>query len=337
MRARGDPAGARRDRRDPRRWPAPPARVVSINLCTDQLAMLIAAPASWSSVSSVARDPVSSALAAEAAAYPVNHGSAEEIFLLDPDLVLAGEYDRPATRAALDRLGLTVETFPIETGFADIRANVDPHGRAARPRGARGRAASPRWTPRSPRRRAAARRRARALFYANAYTSGAGTLADEILTAAGFRNIAAERGVTGLARLPLEVLVLEAPDLRRHRPGLREPGARAGRAAPPGRPRARRRPRRGRRQPLGLRHAARRARGRRRCARSAMTEAARYRRTLAGPRPRRRRCCSLASLLIGPAGLAPGASLDALLTGRGEADHPDHARDPPAPRAARRC
>ena len=34
-----------------------------------------------------------------------------------------------------------------------------------------------------------------ALYYANGYTSGAGTLADEILTAAGYANIAAERGV----------------------------------------------------------------------------------------------------------------------------------------------
>ena len=32
------------------------------------------------------------------------------------------------TRAALDRLGLTVETFPIETGFADIRANMTRMG-----------------------------------------------------------------------------------------------------------------------------------------------------------------------------------------------------------------
>lgn len=62
----------------------PPARVVSMNLCTDQLAMLIAAPGQLVSVSHVARDPVSSALAEQAQAYPVNHGSAEEIFLLAP-------------------------------------------------------------------------------------------------------------------------------------------------------------------------------------------------------------------------------------------------------------
>ncbi len=214
----------------------PPARVVSTNLCTDQLAMLIAAPGQLVSVSDVARDPVASAMAAEAEAFPVNHGSAEEIFLLEPDLVLGGEYDDAATRAALERLGLAVETFPVETGFADIRANMTRMG-ALLGREARAAelvaamdaalAAAP---PAGPAPRAA-------LFYANAYTSGAGTLADAILTAAGFRNVAAERGVTGLARLPLELLVLEAPDLvvtgqdyatpARAQEVLRHPAARA--------------------------------------------------------------------------------------------------------------
>ena len=49
-----------------------------------------------------------------------------------------------------------------------------------------------------------------------------------------------------------------------------------------------------------------------------MTEAARFRRTLAGL-GLAAALLFLASLLIGPAGLPPGASLDALLTGRGEA------------------
>ncbi|MEL6267927.1 MAG: ABC transporter substrate-binding protein, partial [Pseudomonadota bacterium] len=47
----------------------PPARVVSMNLCTDQLAMLIASPGQLVSVSYLARDPASSAMAAEAQGY----------------------------------------------------------------------------------------------------------------------------------------------------------------------------------------------------------------------------------------------------------------------------
>mgnify|MGYP006999250795 CR=1 FL=1 len=46
----------------------PPARVVSMNLCTDQLAMALAAPGQLISVSYIARDPRASAMAEEALA-----------------------------------------------------------------------------------------------------------------------------------------------------------------------------------------------------------------------------------------------------------------------------
>jgi iron complex transport system substrate-binding protein len=214
----------------------PPARVVSINLCTDQLALLIADPGQIVSLSHVATDPVSSAMAAEAAAYPANRGSAEEVHLLAPDLVLAGAFDPPATLAMLRRLGHRVETFPLETGFADIRAHVTRMGallghpeRAARLIAGMD-AILDMPPPDGPRPRAA-------LFYANAYSSGTGTLADAILEAAGFANVAAERGLTGLVRLPLEALVMEAPDLvvtgqdyatpARAQEVLRHPAARA--------------------------------------------------------------------------------------------------------------
>ena len=69
-----------------------PARVVSMNLCTDQLAMLLAAPGQLISVSHLASDPMASTMVAEAQAYPVNRGGAEQILLMEPDLVLAGSY-----------------------------------------------------------------------------------------------------------------------------------------------------------------------------------------------------------------------------------------------------
>jgi iron complex transport system substrate-binding protein len=190
---------------------AAPGRVVSMNLCTDQLAMLLARPGQLAAVSRVARDPVASALWREAAGYPVHNGQAEEIHALAPDLVLAGAYDPPATLALLRRLGLRVEIFPVENSFAHIRTNVTRMGALL---GATERAAALIaamdatlvGVPRGPRPRAA-------LYYANGYTSGEGTLADEIVRSAGLGNVAAERGAAGLIRLPLEVLVMAEPDL----------------------------------------------------------------------------------------------------------------------------
>src|SRR5690625_531746 len=58
----------------------PPARVMSLNVCTDQLATALAAPGQPISVSFLARDPAQSAMPEEAEAYPLHHGRAEEVF-----------------------------------------------------------------------------------------------------------------------------------------------------------------------------------------------------------------------------------------------------------------
>ncbi|MGE0239644.1 MAG: ABC transporter substrate-binding protein [Parvibaculaceae bacterium] len=191
-----------------------PRRVVSMNVCTDQLAMLIGETGQLVSVSHLARDPRASALAEEASAIPVNHGLAEEIFLLKPDLVFAGTFTTRTTVSMLRRLGIRVEEFAPESNFDDIRTNIlrmggllDRRERAqelVREFDAR-LAALPRGS-------AAARPSALSLA-GNAYTVGRGTLANEIIEAAGFRNLAAELGYSGMAQLPIETVILHDPDL----------------------------------------------------------------------------------------------------------------------------
>ena len=48
---------------------------------------------------------------------------------------------------------------------------------------------------------------------ANGYTSGSGTLANDILVLAGFRNAALDTGYSWGRKMPLEVLALTDPDL----------------------------------------------------------------------------------------------------------------------------
>lgn len=190
-----------------------PSRVVSINVCSDQLAMLIAHPSQLHSVSHLARDAEMSAMAEKARAYRINHGRAEEIFLMKPDLVIAGTFTSRATVGLLRRLGFRVAEFAPASSFDDIRENLRRMGRLL------GRADKaealiaeldtgleryPRDLKRAP---------LAALYYANSYTSGGGTLANEALERAGFRNLAKTLGYTGSVRLPLEVVVNNAPDV----------------------------------------------------------------------------------------------------------------------------
>jgi len=192
---------------------AGPSRVVTMNLCADQLAMLLAAPGQLASVSYIARDARASAMAEQALAYPINHGLAEEIYLLKPDLVIAGAYSTPATTDMLRRLGVPVVVFQPALSLQDVRARLLQMGQVLdREEAARTLladydqrlAALQDAGPEAPR---------AALYAANGFTSGSMTLAGQILRAAGFRNIADELGYARSGHLPLELLALAEPDL----------------------------------------------------------------------------------------------------------------------------
>lgn len=191
---------------------AAPARVVSINLCTDQLAMMLAAPGQLVSVSDLAADPHSSAMAEEARAYAINHGRAEEVYLLRPDLVVAGAYSDPATVAMLRRVGLKVVQFDTARSLADTRDRI---ARMAEVLGrkAEGTALIARFDARLDALRGTGTRHSAALYHPNGYSLGAGTLSDDILRAAGFDNVARSLGLRGGGTMALERLVMAAPDL----------------------------------------------------------------------------------------------------------------------------
>lgn len=190
-----------------------PQRVVSMNVCTDQLAMLVARQGQLHSVSYLARDAGTSAMAEEAGAYVVNHGLAEEIFLMKPDLVLAGTYTTRTTVSLLRRLGFRVEEFQPEASFDDVRANLRRMG-GLLGNPARAEALIAGMDAEIAALESARPRRLRtALYFANSYTAGAGTLVSEVVKRAGLENIAETLGMAGTARLPLELLVLSDPEL----------------------------------------------------------------------------------------------------------------------------
>ena len=102
-----------------------PSRVVSINLCTDQLLMALAEPGQITAVSRWARRPDMSFLAAKAQSIPVMRGSAEEVLRLRPDLVLAGTFSGTATRALLVQQGIRVEAFAPPRNLDEAKVEIE--------------------------------------------------------------------------------------------------------------------------------------------------------------------------------------------------------------------
>lgn len=197
----------------PARAGEPPSRVVSMNLCTDQFAMLMAAPGQLVSVSAIAREPQSAAMVEEAQQFPVNYGQAEEIFLLKPDLVLAGTYTTRATVGLLRQLGIRVEQFSPDSSFEGVRTAMLRMGTLLGREQRAGELVAELDAGLARLASLPVTHRTAALYYANSYTSGAGTLANAVLEAAGVENIAARLGIQGTATIPLETLVLSMPDL----------------------------------------------------------------------------------------------------------------------------
>ena len=189
-----------------------PGRVVSMNLCTDQLAMLIAGEDQLHSVSHVALDPRASAMAAEAARHRINHGRAEEIYLMQPDLVVTSTLSARHSTAMLRRLGIPVITFAPANSLEDVHDRILEMG-AALGHEDRARAIADAFEENLARlRTTAAARPSAVLYYANGYTLGDQTLAGQILLAAGFSNAASAAGYKTGTRMPLEVLAMTAPD-----------------------------------------------------------------------------------------------------------------------------
>ncbi len=191
-----------------------PARVVSMNLCADELVLRLADRDQVAAVTFLARDPGGSTVAERAAGVPLTRGLSEEIIALRPDLVVAGSFTTRSTVGLLKRIGFPPLELGVPVDFSGVRAQIRTVAAAlGHPeRGARmiadfdGRLAEIGPPDRLPRLRALVMR-------PNAFTVAPGTLGDAILTAAGLINVAAEIGHDRTGQVPLEAAAFAAADL----------------------------------------------------------------------------------------------------------------------------
>lgn len=190
-----------------------PQRVVSVNLCTDQLAMMLADEGQLVSVSYMSLDPATSPMWERAASLIPNRAGAEEIYLLDPDLVIAGTFTAPATIAMLSQLDIPLIQLAPSNSLEDVRTRVREVGAALHQTEKAEQMVADFDARLSEITADIQSRPTAALYAANGYTSGDQTLAGQILTAAGFDNVADAAGFPQGGFMPLETLAMIAPDV----------------------------------------------------------------------------------------------------------------------------
>jgi iron complex transport system substrate-binding protein len=205
------------DGREARRvvLPAPPQRIVSVNLGTDQMLMDMIEPERIVALSDFARQPES--LMADRVG-SIKHfvvADAESIIGLEPDLCFLASYNREETRSLLIDTGIPVYVFRCFEGLDDIRNNMRTVGRAV---GAEEEAE--RLVAEMDRKLADVARRLppkdewpSALVYGqSARVEGIGTTQTEVFEAAGLRNAAAELGIEGFGQVTEEQVLDMDPD-----------------------------------------------------------------------------------------------------------------------------
>jgi iron complex transport system substrate-binding protein len=193
---------------------AMPIRIASLNLCTDELVLRLADRSHVASVSWLSRDPEASDVADIAASVPINHGLAEEIIPLGPDLIVAGTFTTRTAVALLKQTRFRLVEFGIPDNLEDVeRQIIDMARLLGEP--ARGQSLvddmNRRMTALGPWN--FAKRPTALVFNPNGFTVGRGTLVDDILTRAGLDNVAAHMNLGNYTQIPLEVLVRSAVDV----------------------------------------------------------------------------------------------------------------------------
>ncbi len=195
----------------PAKAPAIPQRIVSINLCADQLVLALADRKQIAGLTKNATDREMSGEAAKARGIPLLSTSAEQSLAIEPDLIIG----MPASRSAALR-ALPKHTYPLldlatantlDEIYTSIRETAAAVGHPER--GTALIAQMERELAGLPK---PGKGRVAAYYQRRGYMTGTGTLIDELMTRVGLVNLAGKLGKPPLSQLSLEEMVAAEPD-----------------------------------------------------------------------------------------------------------------------------
>jgi iron complex transport system substrate-binding protein len=199
-------------------------RIVSMNVCSDQLLLSLADPDQIVGLSRFARDDWQSFSADQARHFPILSGGAEDVLVIKPDIVVASLFDNRATRELLKTNGLHLIEFTVPRTLEEVKQQIRAMGdvvqhpdrataEIARLDAAIGRA-----------RQTASAKHYRVLpLSRRGWVSGRDSLVSSLMAEAGLLNPAADLGVGSGGFVSLEAIVNLRPDYIL----VSEPGERA--------------------------------------------------------------------------------------------------------------
>ena len=192
-------------------------RIASLNLCLDQVLLRWAPPDSIVSVTWLSAQEQYRRAPVPKHVY-LNRAQAEELLPLQPDLVLTGEYGAQRAARRLQQLGLQVVRVPDAYSLEQLQQQLDslldtlgplPGLRQQQEKLHQLLANTEAHTAKE----VAAGAPSALILSANNITYGSGMLEHQLLSRAGFNNLAAAKGIQQLGRVSLEQVIDAEPDL----------------------------------------------------------------------------------------------------------------------------
>lgn len=188
-----------------------PRRIVSINLCADQLVLALADRGQIAGLTKNATDIAMSGEAAKARGIPLLSNSAEQILAIEPDLIVGMPASRSAALAALPKQNYPLLDLSTANTLDEIYASIRETA-AAVGHPDRGTALITRMQGELAGLPKPGKSRVAAYYQRRGYMTGTGTLIDELMTRVGLVNLAKKLGKPPLSQLSLEEMVTAQPD-----------------------------------------------------------------------------------------------------------------------------
>ena len=192
---------------------AKPSRIVSINLCSDEILLRLADPNRIAAVTWHATDPKLSSVVDLAKDLKTTHGTAEEVLILDPDLVLAGWFTTTQTTQLLRKLGYEVYLVRIPKNFEELYEQIREISEKIEEI-ERGESLIQSMKERLQKLKATHSGNPSALFYwPGGVAAGYDSMINALIEAAGARNVADKMGLNSNGIITLEKLIVANPEV----------------------------------------------------------------------------------------------------------------------------
>lgn len=192
-----------------------PQRIVSVNLCTDELLLHLVSPERVAAVTKHSANPSISTVVEQTTTIKKIQGTVEDVMSCKADLLVGGRFSNKQTLHFFQYSEIPVLIFGVPKNFEDIYADIRKLAKAVGEsekgeqiiKGMEDDLSKIRGDIKS-------KTPKRAVFFQSGnYVPGSGTFENAIMEAAGLENIAVPLGIKEYGNLPLEKLIEAKPDV----------------------------------------------------------------------------------------------------------------------------